>query len=326
MSKKQKNEASNASSSLFIESLNRARDEDICPSTREWETSRKRRVYRELTRVIIFVLCAALFISSLYRIVRTLIDYKQAEDFYTEMYDMLDNMNLGSEILIDIPLNRLPSFGTINSPKGEGAASYNKVFTRMKSKILAIKSINSDMYGWIVVPGTDNIDLPVLQTTDNEYYLNHVYTGGYLQAGSVFADYRCSRDTNANFNTVIYAHNMQNGMMFSELIKFLDEEFFRENEYIYLCTETGIYTYRIFSVFKTDYRSGYVETGFPSANDFVKFANDMQEKSMFKREGISFNTDSRIITLSTCTNSTWSDRYCIQGILVDSYNSQEAYN
>lgn len=308
-----------ASDTPFIKSLKNAADEDITPCTAEWLKKRRKYLYSTVIRVIILVICSSVALSSLYSIADTLIGYQKAEEFYSDMYELFDEDIEESSMSI-AKISDLPTFGSINGPKGSSTAAYNNAYARMKSRILKIKDKCPDVYGWIIIPGTENIDYPVLQTDNNEYYLNHVYSGNYLQAGSIFADFRCSKDTNENFNTVLYGHNMQNGMMFSELMKYFDEDFFNENQYIYLCTETGIYTYRIFSSFKADYRSGYVETGFPSGEDFVKFAEEMQSRSLYKREGISFDEGSRIITLSTCTNSVWTERYCVQGLLVDAYN------
>lgn len=317
MSTKEKTEIGDAS--LFLDTLNSATDEDICPYTEEWARERKRRFRSELYRYLVLLVCMCVAMSSVIHIIKTLVDYRRAENFYAEMFEMLGGDNAAGT-LIDIPLSGLPDFGSINGSRGGSTAAYNNVYMRMRSEILKVKSYNEDVFGWVVVPGTDNISYPVLQGTDNDYYLSHVYTHAYMPAGSIFADYHCYKDTNMNFNTVLYGHNMQNGLMFSELIKFMDEEFFNENEYIYLCTEGGIFTYRIFAAYKTDYRSGYVETGFPTAEDFVSFAEEMRSRSAFYREGIEFTTDNRIITLSTCTNTQRTDRYCVQGLLVDAYN------
>ncbi|MBE6685732.1 MAG: class B sortase [Ruminococcaceae bacterium] len=318
MSENKKSGAEVASSSLFLDSLNRASDDDICAITEEWEKKRSAERKSNIIRYILMGFFILVALISVISIVRTLAGYRKAENFYSDMYAYLDDggASIASETA-RIP--SLDSFGTVNGPKGSSSAVYNQLFLRMRTRILSLKEINPDIYGWVIVPGTENIDYPVLQGTDNDFYLNHEYTKGYMQAGSIYADYHCDREVERNFNTVLYGHNMQNDMMFSELIKFLDKDFFEKNEYVYLYTENGIYTYRIFSVFKADYRSGYVETGFPSEEDFITFAKDMKSKSMYERTGIEFDENSRIITLSTCTNGLKSDRYCVQGLLVDVY-------
>ncbi len=302
----------------FLYSLNRATADDIAERNPEIEKKRKDAKTRNTLRYIIMGICACVFLVSAFSIVKTLYGYKQAEDFYKDMYEDLGDT--GSVFEESALLSELDSFGTINKPKGEDDDTYNQLFERMKARILSLREKSEDVYGWIIIPGTENVDYPILQSDNNDYYLSRTYTGDYMTAGSIFADYRCDKDINGNYNFIVYGHNMQNGMMFSELIKFLDEDFFNENQYVYVYTDKGIYTYKIFSVYKTDYKYKYIETGFPTGEDFVAWAEEMRSNSKFKRDGISFDTNSRVITLSTCTNALWSDRYCVQALLVDAYN------
>lgn len=301
----------------FLYSVNHATADDIASPNPEIEKMRKNEKTRNIIRYLIMGICIIVFVVSALSIAKTLYGYKQAEEFYENMY-----AEFGETLDIDESnvITTLDSFGTINSAKGEDGETYNQLFTRMKSRILALREINPDVYGWIVIPGTENIDYPILQGSDNDYYLSREYTGGYMTAGSIFADYRCDKDINGNFNFIVYGHNMQNGMMFSELIKFLDEDFFNENQYVYVYTDKGIYTYKIFSVYKTDYKHKYIETGFPTPADFVSWAEEMRSLSKFTRQGIVFNENSRVLTLSTCTNALWSDRYSVQALMVDAYN------
>ncbi len=302
----------------FLYSLNRATADDIAAPNPETEKKRKDARTRSIIRYIIMGICICVFAVSAFSIVKTLYGYKLAEDFYKDMYaDLGDTGSVFEESAL---LSELDSFGTINKPKGDDNETYNQLFERMKARILSLREKSEDVYGWIIIPGTENIDYPILQSDDNDYYLSRTYTGDYMTAGSIFADYRCDKDINGNYNFIVYGHNMQNGMMFSELIKFLDEDFFNKNQYVYVYTDKGIYTYKIFSVYKTDYKYKYIETGFPTGEDFVAWAEEMRSNSKFVREGISFDTNSRVITLSTCTNALWSDRYCVQALLVDAYN------
>ena len=302
----------------FLYSLNHATVDDIATPNPEIEKKRKDAKTRGIIRYIIMGICLCVFLFSAFSIAKTLYGYKLAEEFYKEMYtDLGDTGSVFEESAL---LSELSSFGTINKPKGEDDETYNQLFERMKARILSLREKSDDVYGWIIIPGTENIDYPILQSDNNDYYLSRTYTGDYMTAGSIFADFRCDKDINGNFNFIVYGHNMQNGMMFSELIKFLDEDFFNKNQYVYVYTDKGIYTYKIFSVYKTDYKYKYIETGFPSGEDFAAWAEEMRSNSKFVREGISFDTNSRVITLSTCTNALWSDRYCVQALLVDAYN------
>ena len=273
----------------------------------------------EYIRRGLLVVFSLVFVFSLWSIVDTFIGYQRAEDIYGSLADSMLSLDASSAFGNNLPDSATAPFGTKISSTETGSLD-NALYERMKVRIAALKEQNPDICGWINIPGTKNVSYPILQAADNDYYLNRDYRGQKLNAGSIFLDYRCDRDFNGNHNTVIYGHNMQNGMMFSELISFLDENFFKENKYVYLYTEYGVYTYEIFAVYKTDYRYKYINTDFASHEEFVEFANEMKGNSRFWRDGIEFNENSRIITLSTCTNGLRTDRYCIQALLVDAYN------
>ena len=293
--------------------LNHLTSADISPSPAidpKKEAAEKRGA---LIRLLALGICVVVFVYSCISIVRTLSGYKQAEDFYTDL--ARDVMGLADDVGADLPT---PAFGKRDAA-GESNLS-NAMYERMKTRLNALADVNPDICGWINIPGTKHINYPLLLGRDNDYYLDHEYTGGYLAAGSIFVDYRCDRDFNANHNTVIYGHNMQNGMMFSELINFLDETFWNENKYVYIYTEFGVYTYEVYSVYKANYQYKSNDTEFISHADFVEFANEMRDNSLYKREGVEFDENSRIITLSTCTNGLWTDRYIVQAVLVDAYN------
>jgi len=174
--------------------------------------------------------------------------------------------------------------------------------------------------GYIYIPNT-KVSYLYVQGDDNDYYLNHTYEGEFMPAGSIFADARCLDPLLRNFNFILYGHNMKNGMMFNGITKFLDEKFFQENRYIYLYTLDGIYIYEIFAIRKVSKYGDYIRTAFAANTEFLEFAYAMQEASLYKRDGgIEFNENDRMLTLSTCTNDLYSERYTLQAKLIDVQN------
>lgn len=288
----------------------------ITPSIEPDVSEKKRAARRKILNTAIFIVSVCVFAGSLISIINKFTWYKRSEEFYEEL--LQDMTNEDSRLDVTAQDIATPPFGT-RIKAGESTLD-RTLYERMKSRLSVLKAINPDICGWINIPGTKHINYPILQGKDNEYYLEREYTGGYLPAGSIFVDYACDRDFNGNFNTVIYGHNMQNGMMFSELINFLDRDFFENNKYVYIYTEYGVYTYEVFSVFKADYMYRYIETGFPTHEDFIEFGYEMKANSIYQRDGIEFDRDSRIITLSTCTNERRTERYAVQALLVDAYN------
>ena len=173
-----------------------------------------------------------------------------------------------------------------------------------------LSSINSDYKFWINVQGT-NIDYPVVQGSDNDFYLNHDFNKNYLPAGSIFLDYR--NDFQKDFNSVIYGHHMRNSTMFGQMEKFKDENFFKENKFITLTTENEVYEYEIFAIGVYDADFGYNKVSFTDKNDFNNFLNKILTKSMYSRNIVSEND--KIITLSTCSYEYDNARIAIFAVL-----------
>ena len=92
-----------------------------------------------------------------------------------------------------------------------------------------LQEINPDVMGWLTVYDT-NIDYPLVQSDDNNYYLNHNPKKEPEVSGSLYLDYRNDKQFK-DFNTIIYGHHMAQHKMFGDLDKFLDEEFWNSHEY-----------------------------------------------------------------------------------------------
>lgn len=304
----------------FLSSVIALTPDEIAPKRK-----RKRRVSGLLFdnfRRLILLLCSITLVVSLLLIFESLGEYAAAD----EMYGGLVNQDNGTvEMLFASPsLSASPDYeksqtlteddiGNLGTPP-----VINKEFERMKIKLTALKEKYPDLYGWIVLPGTV-INYPIMQTEDNDYYLEHSYKGTPLKAGAIFADYRCHPDILENRNLVVYGHHMTNNSMFNSLDSFLKESFFETNNIVYIYTLDGMYTYEIFSVYETNQYYPYIRTNFPDDEVFLDFAEEMRENSIYRRDDIVFTAESQLLTLSTCTNRSQEGRLAVQAILVDAY-------
>ena len=100
---------------------------------------------------------------------------------------------------------------------------------------------NKRLIGWLKIDGT-NIDYPVMQTTNNEYYLDHNYNQEYDKNGSLFLDAECDV-VHRNTNLIIYGHHMKSGKMFGNLNLYSSESYAKEHSLIQFDTiyEKGTY-------------------------------------------------------------------------------------
>ncbi len=164
-------------------------------------------------------------------------------------------------------------------------------------------NINSDFVGWITVNNTE-INYPIVQTTNNDYYLTHTFYKQSNRRGAIFMDYRNSSDL-SDRNTIIYGHHPHDGTMFQDLTKFRDYDFWQENKYIYINSLNHQYIYEVFAVMPiTDVNEFYyIYTDFASDEQFLSFIDECRQRSIYETDTV-INADDKIVTLSTCSYET----------------------
>ena len=123
---------------------------------------------------------------------------------------------------------------------GIDASLFDQVVTGAKSLLdididwAALKAINPDVIGWIYIENTD-ISYPIVQGPDNEYYLTHSIDKEYSSSGAIFLDAECARDF-SDGNNIIYGHNMLDGSMFAQILKFKEQDFLNQGSKIIIVT------------------------------------------------------------------------------------------
>ena len=161
---------------------------------------------------------------------------------------------------------------------------------------------NPDTVGWIQVKGT-NINYPIVQTTNNSYYLNHAFDRTKNEAGWVFMDYR-NDEVNFNQNTILYAHSRLTGSMFGSLKNILESSWYtnKNNHIIRLSTPTENTMWQVFSVYTIPKESYYITPNFNSNEAYQEFLNTMKSRSEVEFSA-EVNTNDKILTLSTCKDN-----------------------
>ena len=165
--------------------------------------------------------------------------------------------------------------------------------------IKELRTANSKIVGWLVVDGT-NINYPILQTDNNDYYLNNNINDVKDSTGWPFMDYR-NNSGMSDDNTIFYGHNLLNNTGFGSISKIFTNSWFKNSSHkiIYL-TDNALYTYEIFSAYYVEPENYYLQTNLDD-EDYEKFINKLKDRSKIDfNNSVSFND--KIITLSTCTN------------------------
>lgn len=221
---------------------------------------------------IINILLIAVIIFSLYKVTTKVWDYAESKNTYEKIQEVKSNSNNFSEELT---------------------------------------KINEDYKIWINVSNT-NINYPVVQGTDNDFYLNHDFNKRESSSGAIFLDYK--NDIDKDKNIIIYGHNMKNKTMFQNLMKFKDKSFCEQDNKITLIIDDIIYEYDIFSAYVSDVKDVNLKINFKDDKEYLKYIEDIKKKSIFNRD-IDIKSNDRIITLSTCSYEKNNARMIIHGKL-----------
>lgn len=175
--------------------------------------------------------------------------------------------------------------------------------------------MNPDTVAWIRFEEPSEINYPVVAGIDNKKYLKTTLEGNTNAAGTLFIDME-NKDDFSDRNTFIYGHNMKNGSMFGKLKKYRSSDFYKENPYFYLYTPDGKEsTYQIFSVTVVkDTSESYTKHFFDDA-EYEAYLTMIQGLSLYQT-GVEVDKDSKIVSLSTCTNVSDDERLLVYGVKI----------
>lgn len=232
--------------------------------------------YRKIIRFVLFCLFLGVFLFSTYRLLAFELELKENKE---EVEELIDEF--------------------VEPPENYEEVEENDNIEEMKIDFKKLKETNSDIVGWLVF-NNKYVNNPIVQTSDNEYYLNHSFKKKENSIGSIFMDYR-----NASLeddNVVLFGHHTPNNTMFGSLSDVFKTGFFeKENADILYLFDTNhqLHKYQIFSYYTIEMEEYYITTSFSSKNDFQEFLTTIKNRS-FGNRNVQVSTKDKILTLSTC--------------------------
>jgi len=179
-----------------------------------------------------------------------------------------------------------------------------KVTERASHTVL--KGRNSDYIGWLKAPGA-SINMPIVKTANNDYYLKRDFNRNPSKYGNPFADFRVSMDPMST-NLIIYGHHMNNGTIFTYLTRYQQASVVKNNPIITMEMATGeVYQYKIVSVLAVNGRgiddNGYVfavnTPDFSGPEKFAGYLRQIRERS-YVNTGVDVEWGDKLISLQTC--------------------------
>lgn len=234
---------------------------------------------------VVLIAAVCVFVFSLYQLVMTLVPY------YTggQEYDQIRDLAIKAE------------------DNGEG---FSVDFD-------ALLEQNADTVAWIRFDEPSQINYPVVKSADNTDYLTKTFVANDNKLGAIFMDYRNNSDF-SDRNTFIYGHHLNvGGEMFSELLQYEDESFCKEHPNFYIYTPDGkVRMYTIFSAGVVKDTADNYNITYESDEAFTEYLNICKESSNYQMD-VELNAQSKIVSLSTCTNVRDDERFLVQGVLIE---------
>ena len=245
-------------------------------------------------KLLLLILIITIIISSYFMINR----YKNHEENEALKSFMVDNNVIENTII-------------------EGPEETNIPKTDRMIKLEALQLENSDIVGWLEISGS-NISYPVLQGTDNDFYMTHNYKKEYSSEGSLFLD----KDYNweiPSTNLLIYGHNNRGtNEMFCQLLNYKDESYYKDHKKIRFTTVKEDAEYEIISVFlsrvyyknEKDVFRYYYFINSNNEDEFNYYIENSKKESLYDT-GVSAEYGDQLLTLSTCEFSRQDGRLAV---------------
>ena len=231
-------------------------------------------------------LCAALFLFSGAMLAREYLDQKQSAEAFAEVADLIkEDVEPPTLELADDP-----------APKPEELTAFEKYAD--------VYAQNSDLVGWISIPGT-RIDYPVMQTKDTpNFYLKHAFDKSYSSYGVPYMQENC--DVGISDNLVLYGHHMKDRTMFASIDGYKEQWYYDAHPCLYVYTNAGTYRVDLFAGLIVPGEHEVFNTSFQTV-DLERF---ISQSTFYAGRGI---PTGRIVGLCTCSYEADNYRYVVLG-------------
>ncbi|MEG0961580.1 MAG: class B sortase [Lachnospiraceae bacterium] len=242
----------------------------------------------DIKLLLIFLAAIAVFVYAAVQLAIIFMGYYKGEQEYAKLEKFAVSSSAGNS-------------------KGELAEEFSVDFNELEK-------INPEIVAWIHFENLD-INYPVVQAKDNEYYLTRTFNKEELKCGSIFMEAENKADLSDD-NTFIYGHNMKDKSMFAKLNNYKEEEIYRENPEFLIYTKSAIYRYSIFSCYQAEVNGDSFLYQFVNQEQYADWLKMVTQQSNYDT-GIIPDAGKRTVTLMTCTSAGDNYRFLVHGTLTE---------
>ena len=292
------------------------------------EKSRKKKKSNAIYTILIVFLSIVILVC-LYQIVSRLHVYKKGNDVYDKLLSQAVQ-TVAAERTSAVPpgvAQTTPEQETPEQETPEQAVGEAQPQTTAQTEPVPVvpaelpyqnvdfgllQQLNGDIKAWLQGSNT-GINYPVVQGTDNDFYLTHLADGTVNDNGSLFFDYR--KQPFSDDMTMIYGHHMKSGAMFGRLERYGTQRFYEENPVMRLYTPQATYRVELFAGIYTTGDETF-PLNFGDEQKFNGYIKALMKKSTV-RAPVTVSYGDRILCLYTCAYHTANGRYVVYGRLVN---------
>ncbi len=287
------------------------------------EKYKRKNFFKQLNFVTLKYICFVVLFGALifagidyYKNYKSEHNVKNINDKLTDIldnYDIEESQDENDIEYIDTEENEEQNNNTTtkNTAPSPYYTKYNQIFDELSG-------INNETVGWLTVNNT-KVNYPVVQHTDNDFYLKKDFNKNKNSYGWIFMDYR-NNIYNLSNNTIIWGHNSRTGLMFGTLRYVTNESWYKnpDNQIITFNTKVKNMKWKIFSIYKIPVTNDYLYANFGNLDEFQNFLDMIRGRSMYDF-GVNVTKEDHILTLSTCGTSTTNSttRLVIHAVLVN---------
>ena len=287
------------------------------------EKYKRKNLFKQLNFVTLKYICFVIIIGAL---IFGGFDYynkykkeKNIKNINDKLTDILDNYDIeepqdeNDVEYIDTEENEEQNNNTTtkNTTPSPYYTKYNQIFDELSG-------INNETVGWLTVNNT-KVNYPVVQHTDNDFYLKKDFNKNKNSYGWIFMDYR-NNIYNLSNNTIIWGHNSRTGLMFGTLRYVTNESWYKnpDNQIITFNTKVKNMKWKIFSIYKIPVTNDYLYANFGNLDEFQTFLDMIRGRSIYDF-GVNVTKEDHILTLSTCGTSTTNSttRLVVHAVLIN---------
>ena len=173
----------------------------------------------------------------------------------------------------------------------------------LKNRFAQLTAVNPETIGYVYAPGTE-LDEPVVQTTDNETYLNKTFDGGNEPLmGTVFMDTDNKKDFSDRL-TWLFGHargsKVADHRMFNDVNFYDKQDYFDQHPYVVIETPDRKYYYETMCLVIVPEDTAFYRTSFTDDKDFTTQLKKVYEDGQTKNPNIKIKASDKYLVLSTC--------------------------